>query len=107
MASNIDLVQYIQEQCSQAGDISVKKMFGDYAIYCNRIVVGLICDDMLFIKPTEHVRALFSDLKMKQPYSGAKEYFYIDDIDNRDFLVTITRETYKALSIKKINTNNN
>lgn len=35
MASNKDLVQYIVDQCSDAGEITVKKMFGDYGIYCN------------------------------------------------------------------------
>ena len=33
MASNKDLVQYIADQCSKAGEITVKKMFGDYGIY--------------------------------------------------------------------------
>ena len=29
MACNTDFVQYIVDQCSGAGDISVKKMMGD------------------------------------------------------------------------------
>ena len=32
MASNLDFVQYIADQCSGAGEITVKKMFGDYGI---------------------------------------------------------------------------
>ena len=32
MASNSDFVQYIADQCSQAGEIMTKKMFGDYGI---------------------------------------------------------------------------
>ena len=34
MASNVDFVQYIADQCSEAGEIVTKKMFGDYGIYC-------------------------------------------------------------------------
>jgi TfoX/Sxy family transcriptional regulator of competence genes len=35
MASNPDFVQYIADQCAGAGEIMVKKMFGDYGISCN------------------------------------------------------------------------
>ena len=47
MASSIDFVQYIVDQCSKAGDIVAKKMFGDYGIYCDGKIFGLICDDKL------------------------------------------------------------
>ena len=43
MASNPDFVQYIADQCAGAGEITVKKMFGDYGIYCDGIIIGLIC----------------------------------------------------------------
>ena len=45
MASNTDFVQYIADQCAGAGEIMVKKMFGDYGIYCDGNIFGLICDD--------------------------------------------------------------
>ena len=35
MASSADFVQYIADLCAGAGEIVVKKMFGDYGIYCN------------------------------------------------------------------------
>lgn len=41
MASNADFVQYIADQCSDAGEIMTKKMFGDYGIYCNAKFSGL------------------------------------------------------------------
>ena len=44
MASNPDFVQYIADQCAGAGEITVKKMFGDYGIYCDGKIFGLICD---------------------------------------------------------------
>ena len=53
MACNTDFVQYIADQCTDAGEITVKKMFGDYGIYCDSKIFGLICDDRLYVKPTE------------------------------------------------------
>lgn len=97
MASNSDFVQYIVDQCGGAGEIMVKKMFGDYGIYCNGKIFGLICDDCFYLKPTEEVRPLLRIVDMRPPYDGAKDYFYIADVDDRDYLSEIVRETYKVL----------
>ena len=97
MASNKDLVQYIVDQCSDAGEITVKKMFGDYGIYCNGKIFGLICDDCLYVKPTESGKAALRHVVKRPPYEGAKDYFLIEDIDNREYLSMLVRETCKEL----------
>lgn len=97
MASNIDFVQYITDQCAGAGVITSRKMFGDYGIYCDGKIFGLICDDRFFLKPTEAVRSLLRTIDMQPPYDGAKDYFYIADVDDRDYLSSLVRETCKAL----------
>ena len=97
MASNTDLVQDIADQCAGAGTITVKKMFGDYGIYCDGKIFGLICDDCFYVKPTEAVRPLLRVVDMRPPYDGAKDYFYIADVDDRDYLAQIVSETCRAL----------
>lgn len=98
MASNVDLVNYIVDQCGGAGDIIAKKMFGDYGLYCNGKIVGLICDNSLFVKPTEAGKSLISEVEKRPPYKGAKEYFYIADVDDSDFLSKLIKATYIELS---------
>ena len=97
MASNTDFVQYIADQCSGAGEIMVKKMFGDYGIYCDGKIFGLICDDRFYLKPTDAVRPLLRVVDMRPPYDGAKDYFYIADVDDRDYVSQLVSETCKAL----------
>ncbi|MBE6323009.1 MAG: TfoX/Sxy family protein [Bacteroidales bacterium] len=97
MASNADFVQYIADQCSGAGEIIVKKMFGDYGIYCDGKIFGLICDNGFYLKPTDAVRPMLREVALRPPYDGAKDYFYITDIDDRDYLSALVRETCKAL----------
>lgn len=97
MASNADFVQYITDQCSDAGEITTRKMMGDYCIYCNGKVFGLICDDCFFIKPTEQVRPLLREVELRPPYNGAKDYFYIADVDDHEYLSMLTKETCRAL----------
>ena len=42
MASNPDLVQYIADQMARAGEITFKKMFGEYGLYCNEKISGYV-----------------------------------------------------------------
>lgn len=97
MASNPDLVQYIVDQCSGAGEVKARKMFGDYGIYCNGKIFGLICDNGLYIKPTDTGRRLLRTEELRPPYPGAKPYFYIDDVDDRDYLSALVKTTCAAL----------
>ena len=97
MASNANFVQYIADQCAGAGEIAVKKMFGDYGIYCDGKIFGLICDNRFYLKPTEAARALLRLEELRPPYEGAKDYFYIADVDDRDYLSELVRVTCRAL----------
>ena len=101
MACNVDFVDFIVEQCSGAGEINVRKMMGDYCIYCNGILFGLICDNNLFIKVTDAGKALLKEIVLRPPYEGAKDYFYISDVDDRDYLVALIKATLPALPAPK------
>ncbi|MBQ7213802.1 MAG: TfoX/Sxy family protein [Bacteroidales bacterium] len=101
MACNTGFVEYIADQCSGAGRISVRKMMGDYCIYCNGVLFGLICDNNLYIKVTEAGRTLLDEVVLRPPYDGAKDYFYIGDVDDRDYLARLVRVTLSALDRPK------
>ena len=75
-------------------------MFGDYGIYCNGKIFGLICDDRLYLKPTEAGRKLLRSEELRPPYDGAKNYFYIADVDDRQYLSLLARATYEELPEK-------
>ena len=101
MACNPDFVQYIIDQCSGAGEIAVKKMMGDYCAYCDGVLFGLICDNNLYIKVTEPGRALLKEVILRPPYEGARDYFYISDVDNSDYLSALVKATLPALEQPK------
>lgn len=97
MSSKLEFVEYAVEQCSGAGEITYKKMFGEYGLYCNGKIFALICDDQLFVKITKEVKELYPELPEKPPYDGAKNYFLIEDVDDRGFLTGLVTATYNAL----------
>ena len=97
MACNKDLVQYIADQCADAGTITTKRMFGDYGIYCNGKIFGLICDDKLYVKQTEDGRKMLLTKVSCPPYEGARDYFLIREIDDHGYLGSLVRATCQAL----------
>ena len=58
MATNKDLVQYIADQMARAGEVTFKKMFGEYGLYLHGKFFAMVCDDHLLFKPTEAGRQL-------------------------------------------------
>lgn len=96
MASRLEYVQYVAEQLSGAGEITYKKMFGEYGLYCDGKIFANLSDDQLFVKITEAGRRLFPGLPEAPPYPGAKDYFLIENMDDRDFLTALTLTTCQA-----------
>ncbi|MCR4829286.1 MAG: TfoX/Sxy family protein [Bacteroidales bacterium] len=107
MASNPDLVQYIADQCSGAGEIVMRKMFGDYGVYCrpqgsdDLLFFGLVSDNGFYIKPLEELRTLLREVDLRPPYEGAKQYYYIADLDDADYLSALVRAACAALPMPK------
>ena len=97
MASTEEFVKYVADQLRDAGEIVYRKMFGEYGIYCDGKIFGLICDDQLFIKITPPVAESMPDCPKAPPYAGAKESFLIEDLDDREKLGQIVRMTCEHL----------
>jgi hypothetical protein len=53
------------------------------------------------LKPTDAVRSLLRSVEMRPPYDDAKDYFFIQDVDDRDYLSELARVTCKELSMAK------
>ena len=103
MASDESFVKFVTEQLATVGNIRSRKMFGEYAVYCNEKVVALICDNQLFVKPTSAGRAFIGNVVEAPAYQGAKPSFLIEDqLDDKDWLSELIRLTEQELSPPKI-----
>ena len=102
MASDQNFVDFVIEQISNAGTITAKKMFGEYGIYADEKIFGLICDNKLFIKPTSAGREFIGDVVEAPPYEGAKPSFLIEEkIEDSDWLSELVRVSLKELPAPK------
>ena len=98
MASDQNFVDFVLEQIKNAGEITAKKMFGEYGIYSEGKLFGLICDNKLFIKPTSSGREFIGNVIEAPPYEGAKSSFLIEDkIEDSDWLSELIKISVKEL----------
>ncbi len=96
MAPSLSTVDYILDQLVSLSDVHVRKMFGEYALYCDGRVVGLVCDDTLYIKITEQGKLFVGAHYVEgHAYKGARASMRIDEdlIENREWLAELVRIT--------------
>ncbi len=95
MSTKASTIEYIEDQLAGLG-ISSRKMFGEYALYCDGKVVALVCDDTLFVKITDAGKVFVgSHYKEEAAYPGAKPSMRISEdlVDDREWLQELIRIT--------------
>ena len=98
MASDLSFVEFIADQMKEAGSITFRKMFGEYALYCDGKVIALICDDRIFIKPTDAGKEFIGEVLEAPAYPGAKPSFFIEDkFEDREWISRLARITADGL----------
>jgi len=78
MATDKSFAEYILDQIDDK-KAWVRAMFGEFAIYYDDKVVGLICDNTLFLKVTENSEKLLTGNKTGPAYKGAKPSYIISE----------------------------
>ncbi|AEC01783.1 TfoX/Sxy family protein [Parasphaerochaeta coccoides] len=103
MASSSEFVAYLCDLLSPLGNVSARKMFGDYGIYVDGIFCALCCDDILYLKPLEKILEQYQRT-LAPPYHGAKGWIVFDDPESDDALLplfqAVLAELKKASSEK-------
>lgn len=104
MATKQSTIEYIEDQLTGL-DITSRKMFGEYALYCGGKVVALVCDDTLFVKITEEGKKYVgANYEEGEAYPGAKPSMRISDdlLEDREWLTELIRITAEHLPEPKL-----
>lgn len=103
MATKQSTAEYLLDQAASAGEVRIRKMFGEYALYCDEKVVALICDEQLFVKPTVAGKTFIGKVVEAPPYPGSKPFYRIDEEkwDDREWLLVLIRKTADEVPVPK------
>ncbi len=98
MASDPEFIEFVVDQIEDSCEIRCRAMFGGHTLYSKDKVVGLICDNQLFVKPTKAGQAFIGEVVEAPPYPGAKLSFLIgDEVDDSAWLTELITLTEAEL----------
>ena len=102
MGSDLGFVDFVVDQLDEDCVVTYKMMFGEYGLYSDGKLFALICDDQLFMKPTEGGRAHIGDVVEAPPYPGAKpSLLIVDQLEDSEWLSELVRITARELPAPK------
>lgn len=95
MATSKEFHDYIMENLQRAGNVSSRKMMGEYIVYYQDKLVGMICDNCFFLKPTETVLQFLPDAQRVYPYEGCRTLMVmVEEVENGERMSQILNKMY-------------
>lgn len=80
MATSKDFMNYVEGKLTHIPGIRSRAMFGEYAFYCQDVVVGLVCDETVFLKITDQTSQIFgNDVEKGPAYPGSKDFYIVTE----------------------------
>ena len=102
MATTKDFHNYVIECLSQSGEVSSRRMMGEYCIYYCGKLIGNICDNTLLFKITPTAEKLLADAEKAYPYEGSKTLMLVvADFENTALMAEVMEAIYNELPEKK------
>ena len=87
MATTKEYHDYVMECLNKAGEVTSRKMMGEYCLYYNGKLFGGLYDNRLLVKQTETSKKLLADCPLEYPYEGSKSLmFLVTEFENADFM---------------------
>lgn len=104
MATQKETIEFILDKLGGSGRFSTRAMFGEYALYADGKVVGLVCNDQLYLKifPASAELELICD--KDEPYPGAKPYYLVQEeqLSTIENLPKILSDIAKSMPEKRV-----
>lgn len=102
MAVSKEFHNYILENLQKAGEVTTRAMMGGYCVYFRGKLIGDICDNCLFLKPTDLALQLLPDAERAYPYEGSKtKMIVLDDVENTELVSKVLEAMYTELPERK------
>ncbi|MBP6883889.1 MAG: TfoX/Sxy family protein [Candidatus Pacebacteria bacterium] len=79
MSTQKETIEFILEKLGDPKRFTTRAMFGEYALYVDGKVVGLVCDDQLYVKILPESGELESICDKDEAYPGSKPYYLVEE----------------------------
>lgn len=99
MSTHPSTAEFLLDQLAATGSASVRRMFGEYCLYLAGKPVGLVCDNQLFLKPTDAGQTVMPQPVEGFPFPGARAHWCVtaDQWEDAAWLCQLVQATAGAL----------
>lgn len=103
MATTNEFFEYVSNITEDIGDVTYRRMMGEYLVYFCGVLVGGIYDNRLLVKITPSSERILKNSPKVYPYEGAKQLMAEVDCENdRDKLAELFLCMYAELMKKGV-----
>jgi len=105
MVASAAFAEFLREQMTPLGHITMRRMFGKTGMFCEGVMFGMVAEDTLYFRVDDRNRATFKEAASSPPLNYVKQGRTIDLafwqvperlIDEPDELVTWARAALAA-----------
>lgn len=102
MATGKETHDYILENLARAGEVTTRRMMGEYCVYYQGKMVGDVCDGRLLLKQTPTSQRLLAGCALEYPYQGAKsQMFVVENFEDTEQMRQLLAGMYDELPTPK------
>lgn len=101
MATSPEYAQFVENQFRGLDGFSVRRMFGEYAIYLQGRVLGFLADEQILLQDTPTARKLLPDAERRELFPGSKLFVLFADEGNAHLLKSVSEAMWEELPLPK------
>lgn len=101
MATSPAYAQFVENLFSGMDGFSMRRMFGEYAIYLQGRVLGFLADEQILLQDTPTARQLLPDAERRELFPGSKQFIVFADEGNAHLLKSVSQAMWEELPLPK------
>ena len=78
MVASDSFAEFLREQFAPLGRVTMRRMFGKTGVFCDGLMLGMVRDDMLYLRIDDNNRAAFGEAQSSPPLNYDKKGRTID-----------------------------
>ncbi len=93
MSTRKETIEFVLQKLGESNRFATRAMFGEYALYCDpsgkatassgvppkAVIVGLICNDQLYVKILPESAELEDICEKDEAYPGSKQFYVVEE----------------------------
>ncbi len=78
MVASDDFTEFLREQLMPLGRVTMRRMFGKTGVFCDGVMLGMVSENILFVRVDDQNRAGFKEAESSPPLNYEKQGCTID-----------------------------